>query len=233
MIRHEQLLEQYEEAFFALLMEENAPKWEEELEKELTALEADPAAAVPPENDRRNVVTIRSALAQEGDRQRRNRGGRGRLRPLLAAACLALAFLAGGFFGPQLALQGALRPLLTGVGVVILPGSPLELTLGWLPQGWTLVRTEATADRAMLYCTDGMGGTLRLELCAPPVAATVATTWPKGAEKVTVKGCEAVLAQVGGRLELSWRTQTDHQVGIEATGLDREDLLTLAKELKY
>ena len=62
MTRREQLLEQYEEALFALLMEENAPAWDEELEKELAALEQDPAAQVSPEADRRSLDTIRHAL---------------------------------------------------------------------------------------------------------------------------------------------------------------------------
>lgn len=232
MTRREQLLEQYEEALFALLMEESAPAWDEELEKELAALEQDPAARVSPEADRRSLATIRRALEQETHKEQRSRTGRGRLRPLLAAACLALAFLAGGVFGPDLAREGALAPLLAGIGMGQ-PQRPLELTPGWLPEGWAFVYSTTTRDRAVAVYTDGGEGILTLELCAPPVAPTVAVASTEGAETVEVRGRQAALVQAGDRLELSWRTEQDERVGIGAAGLSREDLLTLAEELKY
>lgn len=232
MTRREQLLEQYEEALFALLMEENAPAWDEELEKELAALEQDPAAQVSPEADRRSLDTIRHALEQETHKEQRSRAPRGRLRPLLMAACLALVFLAGGIFGPELAREGALAPLLAGIGIGQ-PQRPLELTPGWLPEGWAFVYSTTTRDRAVAVYTDGGEGILTLELCAPPGAPTVAVASTQGAETVEVQGCQAALVQAGDRLELSWRTEQDERVGIGAAGLGREDLLTLAEELKY
>ena len=232
MTRRERLLEQYEEALFALLMEENAPQWEEETRRELEALEQDPAARVSPEADRRSLAAIRRALEQETHKEQRSRRGRDRLRPLLAVACLALAFLAGGVFGPDLAREGALAPLLAGIGVGQ-PSKPLELTPGWLPEGWAFVYSTTTRDRAVAVYTDGGEGILTLELCAPPVAPTVAVTSTEGAETVEIRGCQAALVRAGDRLELSWRTETDCRVGIGAVGLDREDLLRLAGELKY
>lgn len=232
MTRREQLLEQYEEALFALLMEENAPAWDEEMEKELAALEQDPAARVSPQADRRSLATIRRALEQETHKEQRSRTGRGRLRPLLAAACLALAFLAGGVFGPDLAREGALAPLLAGIGMGQ-PQRPLELTPGWLPEGWAFVYSTTTRDRAVAVYTDGGEGILTLELCAPPVAPTVAVASTQGAETVEVRGCQAALVQAGDRLELSWWTEQDERVGIGAVGLSRENLLTLAEELNY
>ena len=231
MTRREQLLEQYEEALFALLMEENAPAWDEEMEKELKTLEQDPAAQVSPEADRRSLDTIRRALKQE-KQQKSSPTAWGRLRPMLMAACLALAFLAGGIFGPDLAREGALAPLLAGIGIGQ-PQRPLELTPGWLPEGWAFVYSTITRDRAVAVYTDGREGILTLELCAPPVAPTVAVASTQGAETVEVRGCQAALVQAGDRLELSWRTEQDRRVGIGAAGLSREDLLTLAEELKY
>lgn len=228
MTRREQLLEQYEEALFALLMEENVPGWDGEMERTLDALEQDSAAQVSGEADRRSLETIRLALAGESRRQRRVKWGG--VRPVLAAACLTLAFLAGGVLGPTLVREGALGALLAGIGVSAPEGVP-ELTVGWLPEGWAFVYSTTTRDRAVVIYTDGAGGTLRLELCAPSVAATVATTLPQGAETVEVQGREATLAQVGDRLELSWRTGEDRRVGVEATGLGREELLALAEEL--
>lgn len=232
MTRREQLLEQYEEALFALLMEENAPAWDEERKRELEALEQDPAAQVSPEADRRSLATIRHALEQETHKEQRSRASRSRLRPVLMAACLALAFLAGGIFGPELVREGALAPLLAGIGVEQ-PQKPLELAPGWLPEGWAFVYSATTRDRAVAIYTDGAGGVLSLELCAPTAAPTVATASTEGAETVEVQGRQAALVRAGDRLELNWRTEKDERVGIEATGLGREDLLRLAGELEH
>lgn len=64
MTRHEQLMENYEDALFALLMDEVAQREGEKLRKENRRLQEDPAAAVPLRTDQRCLRTIRSALSQ-------------------------------------------------------------------------------------------------------------------------------------------------------------------------
>ena len=64
MTRHEQLLENYENALFALLMDEVAQQEGEKLREENRRLQADPEAAVPPQTERRCLRTIRSALSR-------------------------------------------------------------------------------------------------------------------------------------------------------------------------
>ena len=59
MKKHERLLEEYEDAYFALLMEEVAKKEGERLEALNEALQSDPEAAVPESLDRRCMETIR------------------------------------------------------------------------------------------------------------------------------------------------------------------------------
>ena len=64
MTKHEQLLENYENALFALLMDEVAQQEGEKLRAENRLLQEDPAAAVPPQTERRCLRTIRSALSK-------------------------------------------------------------------------------------------------------------------------------------------------------------------------
>lgn len=64
MTKHEQLLENYENALFALLMDEAARQEGEKLREENRLLQEDPAAAVPPQTERRCLRTIRSTLAK-------------------------------------------------------------------------------------------------------------------------------------------------------------------------
>ncbi len=59
MTRHEHLLEEYEDAYFALLMEDVMVQEEARLEAWNQALQNDPAAAVPGSLDRRCLQTIR------------------------------------------------------------------------------------------------------------------------------------------------------------------------------
>jgi hypothetical protein len=65
MTRHEQLLENYEDAYFALLMEEVAQQEGERMEKLNQELQADPNAAVPAELDRRCLKTIDRCFAKQ------------------------------------------------------------------------------------------------------------------------------------------------------------------------
>lgn len=64
MTRHEQLMENYEDALFALLMDEVAQQEGEKLREENRRLQEDPAAAVPLRTDQRCLRTIRSALSR-------------------------------------------------------------------------------------------------------------------------------------------------------------------------
>ena len=64
MTKHEQLLENYENALFALLMDEVAQQEGEKLRAENRLLREDPAAVVPPQTEQRCLRTIRSALSK-------------------------------------------------------------------------------------------------------------------------------------------------------------------------
>lgn len=65
MRRHEQLLENYEDAYFALLMEKVAEQEGERLEKLNQQLLNDPAFAVPEATDRRCLKTIEKCFAHQ------------------------------------------------------------------------------------------------------------------------------------------------------------------------
>lgn len=96
MTNREQLIEQYEDARFALLMEELAEEEGAELLRLNDALLTDPAAAVPKGAERRGEQLIGAAFAK----RRRHAAGRtaGRwLTRLLLAAALGTAMFAAAF----------------------------------------------------------------------------------------------------------------------------------------
>ena len=90
MKKHERLLEEYEDAYFALLMEEVAKKEGERLEALNEALQSDPEAAVPESLDHRCMETIRRHFAHRQRRSALRRTGKV-LR--LAAVLMAVTML--------------------------------------------------------------------------------------------------------------------------------------------
>ena len=96
MTRREQLWETYEEAVFALLMDEAAEKEGRKLLEENERLKHDPAAAVPPEVDRRCRAAIRRAFARQRRGKIAVRSWR-ILRRLCVAAVLCAILLTTAF----------------------------------------------------------------------------------------------------------------------------------------
>ena len=76
MTQHERLLEEYEDAYFALLMEEVAKKEGERLEALNERLQNDPNAAVPESLDKRCLETIDRYFAKQQRRTSLRRVGK-------------------------------------------------------------------------------------------------------------------------------------------------------------
>ncbi|MBQ3256597.1 MAG: hypothetical protein IJA67_04185 [Oscillospiraceae bacterium] len=92
MATRKELLEQYEDAQFALLMDEIMELQGEELRERSRQLKNDPAAAVPPEVRQRSIETIRTAY-EERERGRKRHRIKTMVRTLLIAAVAATLLL--------------------------------------------------------------------------------------------------------------------------------------------
>lgn len=92
MATRKELLEQYEDAQFALLMDEIMEMQGAELNEIKQQLKQDPAAAVPPEVRERSMETIRKAY-EERDKKQKTRRIRTSVRTLLIAAVVAALLL--------------------------------------------------------------------------------------------------------------------------------------------
>ena len=92
MATRKELLEQYEDAQFALLMDEIMELQGEELRERSRQLKNDPAAAVPPEVRQRSMETIRTAY-EERERSRKHHRIKTMVRTLLIAAVAATLLL--------------------------------------------------------------------------------------------------------------------------------------------
>lgn len=154
MTRRERLLEEYEDTWFALLMEEVAKKEGERLEALNEALRSDPEAAVPESLDRRCMEAIRRSFARQRRRSALRKTGKA-LR--LAAVLMAVTVL---LFTTAFAISeefrvAALNLMLTvteeytqfhivsGEGTRAQTSTPRNssdyfenLSVGWIPEGF-------------------------------------------------------------------------------------------------
>jgi len=92
MATRKELLEQYEDAQFALLIDEIMEQQGAELNEMKQQLKQDPAAAVPPEVREHSMETIRKAY-EERDKNQKKRRIRTTVRTLLIAAVVAALLL--------------------------------------------------------------------------------------------------------------------------------------------
>ena len=92
MATRKELLEQYEDAQFALLIDEIMEQQGAELNEMKQQLKQDPAAAGPPEVRERSMETIRKAC-EERDKKKKTRRIRTSVRTLLIAAVMAALLL--------------------------------------------------------------------------------------------------------------------------------------------
>jgi len=183
MTRAEQLRERYEDAVFALLMEEAAQLDGTEVLAEAERLNAEPSAAVDADADERCRRVIRDRFA----RQRARRVGKTTLKVLKCAAIaagLAVLLLVGAMAASETVYHNVFNILLdispSNLDFHFYPASTtpssepltIDFTLKWLPEGVTLTASDTSSGdsrsetyrgensvliRANVTTTDGLG----------------------------------------------------------------------------
>lgn len=241
MSSREQLIENYEDALFALMMDEVARSEGERLLKENEALKNDAAAAVPPALHKRCLQTIRNALL----RQKSGASVRcaGRLLVRLAAAVLVTAALFSAAFAASPAFRATTLNLLMSMNDELVEWVPsdeespsLALTVDedWLPEGYTL--TEETYDdfTTMLLYQNNAGNILyitRLQCNADSVVQADKEDADEWVE-VSVHGEPGVIVVKHGQTSLSW---VDNHAGFYTSlvtdDLSADQLLSIAETI--
>lgn len=240
MNRREQLQDRYEDALFALLMDDIATIEGQKAEEENRRLQNDPSAAVPEDVDRRCMKTIRRHFAK----QKARATGRFTLKTMKRVAIAA--GIAAILFTTAFATSETVRVRTMNLIIQIFEestdfqftrgndGEALSLNVGWLPEGYSLVDQGndgleiwydyQTQDEEwlMINCkkTDGLVSSIDTE--------------DAEVEYIQIQGSEAMLVEKGTSWQLVWSANDNAVfVGIIGSNISRADIIHIASELQY
>ena len=219
MTQHEHLLEKYEDAYFALLMEEVAKKEGERLEALNERLQNDPNAAVPESLDKRCLETIDRYFAKQQRRTSLRRVGKV-LR--LVAVIMGISVL---LFTTAFALNEDFRIATLNLMLTVKeqytqfdikssdgnrgqasPGHGTASTeyfqnaeIGWIPDGFEC--TESIPDNRVTFENDE-GEYFFIHIIPGSANVNVDTENPESLEQITINGNEGLCMVKYGEVEI-------------------------------
>ena len=243
MTRREELMEQYEDALFALLMDDLAEAQGIEALKENERLKTDPEAAVPEETQRRCLQTINRYFA----RQTWRKTGRGfsvvfrgvAVAVLVAVLLFSTAFAAFPSFRTA-ALNFAMETfgdhtdfwmdtVETSVGRAQF--EDYEIQVRWLPNGFSLLDSQKDG-RGVWNCYGISNSDTKVEIQVFWKADMRVSVDTENA-KITllnINGYEAVLAEKSDTAQIVWTDRINGLLWlIYGTNLSTDDIVLIAE----
>ena len=241
MTHHELLQQQYEDALFALLMDEVAATEGRKALLENEALKNDPAAAVPEETMQR----CRKIIIQ-GFRKQKMTAARRVGRRILHIAAIIVVICALGL-STAIAVSPAARKAVLNLAIQTLETDISmgfredemhtelsEMIPGWKPLGFGLVdkgKTSAYVWR-MYGNTDGAYITVK-RINKEQASLSIDSETPN-VEVINVQGNTGFLVEKDGELQVSFADEkTAVTVDFLAEGVSRDELILFAENLTY
>ncbi|WP_295584079.1 DUF4367 domain-containing protein [uncultured Oscillibacter sp.] len=249
MTNRETLWEQYDDARFALLMDEVIRQESARLEELNQSLSADPSAALPESAERRCRQTMDRFFAGQRRRHRRQASRRIFHRVAMAAAVAALMFttafaLSEDFRVSTMNLLITVEEQYTELTMRPADETPQEpqneaelayfenLEIGWLPEGFTCTTTIPNQQAEF---RDGTGLSLVISLYALEDAPAADTDGADRTETLSLNGLDALLVEKDGATTCC---VTDTENGVCFTvwtsdGIDPAVSQKIAENLRY
>lgn len=204
MTRREKLQEQYEDALFALLMDDLAWQEGERLLEENERLKNDPAAKVPEEV----MVRCRKVINREFARRRASKVGRTSwnvFRRIAVAACVAVLLFTFAFAASETVRINTLNLVISVfdryTDYSFVPTSEVSADtaisgyeVGWVPEGFVLTEQDHNQYRTWNYYERGSNEVLRVTLeTFYESAVTSVDTEDAVVEEITINGQSIIL----------------------------------------
>lgn len=248
MNRNDRLYNDYEDALFALLMDEVAQEEGARLLAENERLKGDPNAAVPPELDKKSIETIRKALAGQAHRHAHTVGW---YLSRLAVAILAalLLFAVAYASSPDLRLR-TLQMLIDNSDVssrlsFAFGGNENEsgsaekaqtlagYTLPELSRKYTMVDQGETSRNAWIEYAHANGSTIRINISKSSDSFLDSEAVDE-CENIDIHGYSGKLYEKESAIYLSfYDTDHDKVIALYVTGLDKEMARAYAEQMSY
>ncbi len=241
MTRRELLQDRYEDALFALLMDDVATAEGKRAAVENERLKNDPSAEIPAGMEMRSLQTIRRCFA------RRDLYSAGRftvkaMKRVVMAAGVAAILFTGAFAASETVRLNTLNLIIevfdtnTTFRFVDQPAEMEgpHLEVGWLPEGYVLESQGQDETSVWYQYQSPEHEWLYIDYCLTPGTEAKVDTEDAKIEYVKIQGAEAMLVQKENVVQLVWAAKSDTALMViigEGTAVD--DLLRVADELKY
>ncbi len=251
MNRREQLMENYNDALFALLMDELAVQEGNELLSENERLENDPRAAVPDSIDKRSFQTIRRAFSRENRHTAAVVGRKVFTRVAMAAVLAAALFLSAYAAFPEVRV-GTLNLLIERSDVATkltlyesLPGQTprpepqyepeRETIAGYImprvPLGFKVVDKEENSRGAWLMYSDGSAASVKVVI-NKVTSTSVDIENPDSSDNITVNGYEGMIIEKNDIVYIAWAdTDEGSYIKLQCENISRELALSMAEDI--
>ena len=245
--RQEQLLEEYEDAAFRVLMKHVAQTEGAWLNEETERLESDPDFAVPEEIDRHAIQTIRSAFAKQRRRKRMIQFCCGLSK--VAVVFLVLSALFGTAYALSPELRGAVRNVMFDFSnghstltfsqdSLLAPASPVQEGQAWmgyrLPDvlgRFTLSEVNHSGDYVRAEYLDSQRSIKVTIFCGTSMNFD---TEDAVSQKVIVNGNPGLLSRKEEKLILSFGDMASECfVYLNSMNVPAEELISFAEQFEY
>lgn len=239
MTKHEKLQEQYEDALFALLMEEFAAEEGKSALEENERLKCDPAFDVPPDVRQRCLKTIAKTCTKQSLR----RAGKSFCKVFTKVAVVATLCML--LFTTAIAVSPTLRA--TTFNLIISAfedrtelrlesstndSSPDSVTAGWLPDGYQLTNEEKNTFQIQNIYEDRNGNSVFISIFRNSSSVVGVDTEQADVKTVNINGQLTIIIQKDNFSQIVWANETlGYQVTIESENLPTDSLLQIAENL--
>ena len=242
MTHHEKLVERYEDALFALMMEDVAETEGEKLQELNEQLKRDPSAEIPRELDERCIRTIRTEFGKKNFISARR--GAVRVFRVISAATLIMMLLFTTAFAASPSFRAQTLTVLVEMiddhGEIRFNNSAEthEMSILWMPDGYQTEFEEFDESR-MIIRAEGENGE-NLDVAATAISKNRSYSFDtEGAieESAMVQNNEAGVYQMktekGDKITVLW---TDMEKGwiVKVTGynISKEDMLRISESVE-
>lgn len=240
MTRREQLQDQYEDALFALLMDEVATSEGKKALEENERLKNDPDAAVPEEVSRRCQKTIHRHFVK----QRATTAGRFTIKALSKVAMLA--GICTMLFSAAFAASPVLRANTLNLVVETFrestdfyftrdtPSDTYTIVAGWLPDGYILESREENAGGSIYNYQKTESEYVYVQYTRGDGTLMSADTEDAKTESISINGVQAVMIEKDNDRQIIWNTPNKTAfIFLFGSNITKEDLVHIAEQLKY
>lgn len=237
MKREEQLMQEYEDIIFKILMDRVAQAEGKKALEENERLLQDPEAAVPEMVTRRAHETIRK-LCDQKKKEAVHRSMRKVLKVAVIAAIL-LAMMATIVFATSPTARAKAKNMVKNVYEThtnfTFPedypvSEELEINVGWLPEGFQLLDEGAIKSYSWEIYESEPSGRIMIEKSIP--YETTIDTEDAEITSVTMQGFEATMITKNNEARIIWlNTDQDIVYYVDTEGLSPEEMLRIAESI--